>query len=166
MKKSNKIIGISLFAFSLIIAILIIYNLNNVSDNKDSLSLYVNDEEAIVYTSQQILEINQVQDITLTQNKNGKPSVDRNVTVIELKELLDDAKIDLNEVKSVEVLALDGFSASYEISEVLKDDFIYIMLLEDNMPLPIEDGNFSMAVPSDEDSTRWMRQVYKIEVIC
>ncbi len=166
MNKSNKIITLSFAVLILIIAVLVIFNINNLSQNTDNLSLYLNDEEIAVFKKDMLLENENIKELTLTQNKNGKPSVDRNLTVINLIDFLNYAEIDISNMESVKVTALDGFSSSYTKEEVLTEDFVYIMLLEDNEELSIEDGSFSMAVPSDEDSTRWIRQIYKIEVLC
>ncbi len=165
-KKSNKIIAISFLGLAIIIAVLVVFNMNSLSDNKEKLSLYVDGQEMAVYEKKDLLEIDGIEDVLLTQNKNGKPSVDRNLTVLDLKDFLEFTGIDIENISSIKVTALDGFSASYTKDEVLTDNSIYIMLYENGEDLPIEDGNFSMAVPSDSDSTRWIRQIYKIEVIC
>ncbi len=164
MKKTTKyILGILLF-LTLFVSGLIFWNFQQVDDQKERLTLYINEEEQTAFTYSAIEHLEMVEEKVITQYKNDLPSTERNLTVILLKDVLSQGGIDLTAITSVSVTALDGFSTTYTVNEVLSDDSVYLLLKEDGEALSSEYGSFSMVVPHDENSTRWVRQVYKINV--
>lgn len=164
MKQSNKLIIGIIAALLVVVGILVVYNLQKVEDQQDLLTVYVNEEEIIAYTPDDTLSLDNVVNTTLTQNMNSQPSVDRNLTVITVKDLLAQTGIDVTTISEVSVTALDGFVTTYTTEEIQSDNDVYIILLEDGDALSNEDGNFSMATPNDADSKRWTRQVYLLNV--
>ncbi len=164
MKQSNKLIIGIIAALAIIIGILVVYNLQQVEDKKDSLTICINGVETTAFTQDAIAGLEQTQDLVLSQARNSQPSLERNVTVITVKDLLNQAGVDTSAITELSVTALDGFETTYTAEEIQSDDTVYLIIQEDGEFLSGEHGKFAMAVPSDSDSKRWSRQVYMINV--
>ncbi len=168
IEKSNKLILVTSICLIGIICILAYSNLNNMnkqlSMNENGITIELNSESVKMFSQKEIYDLDS-QEIEVTQNTNFGPPTSRNLTGVSIKEILLLSNINLEKIEEVTITALDGFSATYTIEEILQDDKIYVVYKEDGKKLEDNEGNYKIVCRDDKDSTRWLKQVYKINGI-
>lgn len=92
----------------------------------------------------------------------------KNYTGAQLKDILFQNNITLNDKKNILLRAADGYSVAYSPEEVLEDKNVYIAYMEDNRIIETKEeggrGPYESIVVSDQFSNRRCKWLTKIEV--
>lgn len=97
------------------------------------------------------------------QRKVG-PAEHRYYTGIPLSSLLAASGIPTDGADSISVVSLDQYRVELPVEEALRPGNLYLASLQDGAALPAEDGTYLLFIREDALSTRWVRQVVRLEV--
>ncbi len=78
--------------------------------------------------------------------------------------LLESISIDLDAVKALKAVALDGYSVNYDPAQVLKDNVLVAYELTNGSPLTADDGDYRMVLP-EEGGKLNLRMLAEIQII-
>ncbi len=100
--------------------------------------------------------------------KSGKPPVEHSYTGIPMKNLFAGLKIDMVNVTTVVLKAIDGYASALTLSEVMEDDNVYIVYKMDGKSLGNAenggDGPYLALVRTDPYSQRWCKLLTEIDL--
>lgn len=119
----------------------------------------IKNEEIITITEENLDEIGLVEIDAVFKMRDGTEE-ENNWIGMPLKEVLDFAEVE--EYDSIEVEAVDGFTAEYT-PEIVEDDGTLIGLIKDKELLD-EDSGPIQTVVKEERSNMWIKQVVKLKV--
>lgn len=107
-----------------------------------------------------------------TTDRNGETHIYKGV---ELHTILDGVGVTMgselrgkNLLKYLLLEAADGYKVIFTLAEIDQEYFDQIILLAfavDGIPLSKEEGPFRLIVPNEKKTSRWIRQLNKIEVV-
>lgn len=119
----------------------------------------INDEDVIIITEENIDEIGLVEIDAIFKMRDGSEE-ENNWIGMNLKDVLDFAGVE--DYDSIEVEALDGFSAEYT-PQIVEDEGTIIGLIKDDELLDEESGPIQTVV-KEERSNMWIKEVVKLKV--
>ncbi len=100
---------------------------------------------------------------TQMKRKNGD-KFDKEYSGIELRSLLADMNLPVNNDTEVTVVCSDQYEIVLTGEEILTEGNIYLVTRENGELLDEESGPFMLVVNNDEFSTRWAKNVVKVRI--
>lgn len=97
------------------------------------------------------------------QRKVG-PAEERSYSGIPLSGLLAAAGISADGAGSIAIVSLDQYRVELPVEEALRPGNLYLASTQDGAALSKEDGPYLLVIREDALSTRWVRQVVRLEV--
>jgi DMSO/TMAO reductase YedYZ molybdopterin-dependent catalytic subunit len=110
-------------------------------------------------TIEKVYTISDLEKLEVSQATFG----DVTYTGVRLSTLLQDAEVDLNSIKAVKAIAVDGFSANFDQPLFNKEDTLVAYARADG-PLAEDEVPFRMVLPGEEGKMN-PRQLVEIQVI-
>ena len=164
MTKKTKLI-ISALAVLLVIGLIAINRSLAKKDDervqKQQLTVLRGSKEIIYEYDESVPEYQTFQ--TQMKRKNGD-KFDKEYSGIELRNLLADMDIPVNDTLEVTVICSDQYEIVLTGEEILSERNVYLVTRENKEPLDEESGPFMLVVNNDEFSTRWAKNVVKVKV--
>lgn len=183
LKKKSVIAAIAIVSILAVLfsVLLVIY----LKDNQEPRNNYLNKEIKIISDNETIGEFSfeeledyaESVDFEAVYKPNGKLPKEKNYTGIELKELLLNMGVDLENAESVLFKASDGLQKIYSIDDVMQDNNVYIAnkvegepfnkgILPNSYDKEQEDGGaFVVIKANDAFSQNRVKMLVEIEVV-
>lgn len=98
------------------------------------------------------------------QRKVG-PAEDRSYTGISLSGLLAASGVSEEGAASIAIVSLDQYRIELPAEEALRQGNLYLASRRDGAALSAEEGPYLLVIREDALSTRWVRQVVRLEVV-
>lgn len=164
MKKQVKIILV--LALAALITVLVVVNRNSVKEQDElaktkQLQIVVNEEKKVYNYSESSDAFTSFD--TQMKRRNGEVT-DKNYGGIQLKEILAESDIALNENTVVSAVCADQYEVEFTYSEVMEEGNLYLVTQENGTDLDEESGVFMLVVNHDEFSTRWAKNVVQVKI--
>jgi len=83
---------------------------------------------------------------------------------VSVKFLLEEARVNINDISAVKAVATDGYSVNYEPAQLLPDDVLVAYSLADGGSMASDEGKFRMVLP-DQEGNQNLRLLYKLVII-
>ena len=169
----KKILIVILVMLVLMLIIFITFKLNKPSievqkqllDNAEI--LIISDNEEVIVNIDDIKSIGEETFEAVLDTSSTKPTI-HTYNGVQLKELLSNLTITLNNNDVIILSGVDSFAVAYSGEEVLKDENVYIAYMEDGKYLGTLDnggtGPYEVIVKEDQFSNRRCKWLTKIEV--
>ncbi|MFW5896979.1 MAG: molybdopterin-dependent oxidoreductase, partial [Bacillota bacterium] len=141
----NKTIMISVLILAALVAVLAFVYTDDADDRRAS------QREAVIYVARDGERTGEIdfdtvmaqeqEEFAATLKSSDAPARDHDYAGVELRELLDNLEINLEDANQVIARAVDGYTVALEIEEVMKPQNVYVVHTIDGEPLkPREEG--------------------------
>ena len=171
MNKNTKLVMGIIIVLVIMLTVFSVLNRGNLElkeklQSNAEFQIHFNDK-TITVTMDDMIKLNPVEfEANYDTSKNDGEIV--KFTGVEIKNILKEYDIEINDDNVIEVKALDGYSSALTGSEVLTEDNTYICLLKEGETLGTKTdggmGPYLMIVKSSKFSQRWCKFVQEINV--
>jgi len=163
MKNKKSLIAIIVM---LVAVVLIFVNRSNSKAQEElvrskQLTAYVNAEEKVysyVEEGDKFVTFD-----TQMKRKNGDV-FDKNYTGIELSNIIEELGVTIDENTAVVATCRDNYRIELSASDILAEGNVYLVTKENGEDIDEESGVFMLVINNDEFSTRWGKNIVKIEI--
>lgn len=136
-------------------------DIKDLQDNKE-IAIQTNSKTVKKYSLKDFTDI--TTEFNATYKRKVGPAIDKQYTGIPLSTIISNSNIKLNDSDTVSIIAQDQYQIDLTVSEVNESNNAYIVIKENSSLLSNEQGPYMIVLRKDELSTRWVKQIVKINI--
>ncbi len=168
---NNRTIGIIIFILIIIMGVFTFMNREMVKDNREAnenAEIKVKGEGLeTILKFEDIIKLGEEKFAAVLDTSDSNPE-EHNYTGVSLKNIIEEARIDIEDKQQILVRGIDGYTVAFSIEEVIDEDNIYLAYQSNGNFLKSKEeggsGPYQIIVRKDQFSQRWCKFVVELEV--